>query len=123
MDLLRAGEMLEESRSLASTAVRVAAYRYVFDGRRRSVVICDGPEVWETFCRRDDALTLAIVLVELWWGNDSGARRMLVGQWDTDDDGAPCIIGGDWHDDLVAATEAGWMHPRAPACDSEGGEQ
>ena len=99
MDLLRAGDMPEDTRGLAIVAVTVAAYRYVFGmPRGRSVVIQDGPTCWGTVCLRGDALALALVLVELWWGNDAGARLML---------------SGEWRPDLKAAAAAGWMRTEA----------
>jgi hypothetical protein len=95
MDLLRAGDMPEDTRPWAALAVTVAAYRYIFGmPRGRSVVIQHGATCWGTFCLRADALALALVLVELWWGNDDGARLMLAGAW---------------RPDLMAAEAAGWV--------------
>ena len=79
MDLKNAGPMPEPMPVLAKRLIDQAAHR----SPEATPFTASSAHVWICLpTAAVDALPLALVLVELWWGNDTGARRLLAA-WDS----------------------------------------
>ena len=71
------GDIPEPVRPLAERLCDVAVSRFISAHPRTTVYSGTGPLWSVSAVQLADALPLALVLVELWWGNEDGGRRLL----------------------------------------------